>query len=595
MFEAAALDCYSRALSFSKMNDRKHEHASKARVLYSMAKICIRNDDYENAARNIDSVYHIVQSFPLICIAFHRTLSKCIGRLHDGNKLIKTSALRILMDSRVNRHLSPAEILDLQETAFSDETDLSLEWPIKDEEGKPIYFSLTFPDRTYCIEGDKVPFSLHLCSTFPFIITVSKIHVETNIGYVQLHHNNQEMKTSLRPFAKSKIQGDLSIPHGCLKMADSTLLENQSYQGDKPRTSGLTAVGGGVLCPINENEKFSGGLCVACLGLTLYMTIPSNGNNVKNIVLKLLNHERGSFSTMEHKQLNQFTREEDNFLVSSWNRPNLFPIGFGPRCLRVINSQADLQITELTSLATGGKLLEGTVNRMLLRLKTGKLERCADAKMRVHCKSFYQTKDCDNSDNHHAKLFDVDRLPLIVTRTNFDEKSDFVLSGWSAACDIECSIANGKWSHVSDLIDNDTEIFTYFDLFRPLSTDGSIEENICHTEFQVTISYKKINLVNDAEGAIVEQQYHGSVNWVDPINMDIDILPRNDICTPSGSRHPTNMITSEARSIDKHAIVSGRDVAISCRISATDTRPELGVEINEVSFDEVSVEVCILV
>lgn len=589
---ATALDCYSRALRLSRKDAETQNYVLHARIMYSMAKLCIRNEKYETAIRNLDSVHHLVQSFPLLRVAFHRLLSKCFARIEDGEKMFKKLSFQVLMDSRVNKYLSAAELSTLQAMLFAEDSEVVQEWPMHEEEGKPIYFSLTFQDRTYCTEGDKVPCTLHLCSTLPFTIVSSKIQVHTNLGLVQIHPNDQEIQIFLEPYTTKRIKCVLSIPHGCLKMADPSLLENQSYQGEKPTTFGPTAVGGGVLCQKHENEKFSGGLCVACLDLTLNLTISSTAKNMKNLILKLQNHHRGSFSIMEKKQMNQVTREEDNFLVSSWNRPNLFPISLGPRCLRVINTQADLQIVDLTSEATDGKLLEGTVNRMLLRVKTGKLERCADVKMRVDCKSFLRVRDSDSLDESYTTSFEVDRLPLIVKLSKLDEKSDFILPGWTPACDIESSSANGEWTEVSDFIGNSTEIYTFFDLFRPLSSCGTAEESTCYTEFTVTISYKKINAIDDDKGGLVEHQYQGTVLWVDPINVNVDILPRNDVSTPSGIRHPTNMLMSDVKSIDKYALVNGRDVAIRCKMSAPDIKQEMGVEIHEVSFFKDSSSSC---
>ena len=80
--------------------------------------------------------------------------------------------------------------------------------------------------------------------------------------------------------------------------------------------------------------------------------------------------------------------EEDNYISSAWRRPQHIPLTSGPRCLRVLSPLADMIVTNLTESSTGGKALEGTVNRVLLRLKAGLLENCSDVKFKVRSSSF---------------------------------------------------------------------------------------------------------------------------------------------------------------------------------------------------------------
>jgi hypothetical protein len=77
--------------------------------------------------------------------------------------------------------------------------------------------------------------------------------------------------------------------------------------------------------------------------------------------------------------------EEENYIASAWSRPESLKLSLGPRSLRVLPPMPDLTVTDVTEELTGGNALEGTVNRVLLKLTAGEKERCRDIKYKVTC------------------------------------------------------------------------------------------------------------------------------------------------------------------------------------------------------------------
>lgn len=77
--------------------------------------------------------------------------------------------------------------------------------------------------------------------------------------------------------------------------------------------------------------------------------------------------------------------EEENYVASAWSRPAHLHLSMGPRSLRVLGPMPELVVQNMTEPLTGGSVLEGTVNRILLKLTPGQRERCHDVKYKVSC------------------------------------------------------------------------------------------------------------------------------------------------------------------------------------------------------------------
>ena len=73
--------------------------------------------------------------------------------------------------------------------------------------------------------------------------------------------------------------------------------------------------------------------------------------------------------------------------MSTWERPRFHPLSLGPRCIRVHGPIPGITITDMTSAQTRRKVMEGTVNRILLRVRAGPGETCRDLKFSVKCSS----------------------------------------------------------------------------------------------------------------------------------------------------------------------------------------------------------------
>jgi len=231
--------------------------------------------------------------------------------------------------------------------------------------------------------------------------------------------------------------------------------------------------------------------------------------------------------------------EEDNYIASSWSRPFHLSLPDGPRCLRVLLPTSEMEITNMTQDACDGRAVEGTVNRICLKLKGGPAEKCSSIQYMVKCSSTVVTQDIS------TKTFAADESPEgnTVCSKNPKMRTPILVAPAPAAtssvpCDFGYEIPVGwtqagsgqtteKLGVISSLARGESTL-VFFELYRPLavtSASGSgvvpEEVNICQTDFEVIVSYsqQRQKILGDgteelAVGSdMVSQKFGGSVRY----------------------------------------------------------------------------------
>lgn len=284
-------------------------------------------------------------------------------------------------------------------------------------------------------------------------------------------------------------------------------------------------------------------------------------------------------------------------------RPRHLPLNRGPRCLRVLPPMADLIVTNLTESYTNGKVLEGTVNRILLKLKAGAEENCTDVTFRVSCSSLLITidgstkrivsEDDDDSEKSPAENMNnpAVRTPVLVKR---DQSASAIMTkygyelpaGWVLAGDGQG--IRDRYSPVVSTLRSGDSTFAYFDLYRPSpkltrmdgilqvgeqEEDLTCEGDMCQTDVDVSVCYRQERSAKqvkksrrrarkkpaisgstpesdagDGEEAkgeegtpdLVTLDYTASVMWNAPIAAAF--FPGIKETHPCGNRHPSNTV-----------------------------------------------------
>ena len=589
----------------------------------------------------------------------------------------------LLLDKKTSSLLSRKETKLMADIAFSvqeDEIDETIEWPFKLNASAPFHFSFTFPVQTYARAGDTVPCVLCLRSNLSIPVNIGSITIITNVntftiptediikaGEQILHHSGE---VSMNMGTTIFIPTQFTIPNVSDEVMSSGLGDKQStvVATRKRTTSGLTHMGGGSFImampsstDTNETLSPSGGMPVCCLALCLEVrhsttTVGIHETNTKrrrSWDVKIHSSYRGSLKSPplspqlgESKTgvtvpVQQKPRgpvfEENNYIKCAWGRDGELPLTLGPRCLRVLAPSSQLKITDLTAQETGGKVMEGTVNRILLELKAGHGEICQDLKMAVTCTNSVTlpdgtvftsspTKETLQTDNE-SKLDEndksgnsesVSRPPLLVKCSGVEIPDRSLLhdlpNGWIPLNKREGTEQSFEWQPVISSLKPREVAYATFDVFRQLSSSllgngregsgsifgeaiGDAEEAgdvACRTDFLVKISYRqcRLNCTGDNDSNIpsndiVTKEYLGFLIWCPPMRAQTNVGTRMFKSYPCGNRHPSNMIVPPTQNIAtplSEVVVNGEKLSIRCILESREPSHKLVVKVKEIRF-----------
>ena len=562
-----------------------------ARAYFLMAGIYTRQEEYDKAMRLLQLASPLVSQFPIIRNAIDAAMSTCLQNCNE--ELGSEAAAMQILNCSSNALISKTRLRYLSES-IADSNMTKVKWPYALESSQALQYSFTFPSITSVTEGDTVQGALYINSRFPFPVKIESVDLSMNVGNV----NVEVLDSVVFPGQTVILNAKVAIPNECMKDVDSKTLDRQSVKRPRKSTFGLTKIGGALFGRAIE-EKLSGGFVVACMDAQFTLSLPEFDGN--HVTVCFQNHHRGTFpvkSEIKMDDAKKISLEEDNFVYSAWSRPDCFPMSAGPRCLRVLRAQSLLEIIDLTSPSVGKKAMEGTVNRFMLQLKAGAMEKCLDLKMRVSCASWVDTVGNDEHetiDTLPSETTVPSRLPILVTPNPVSSSvDDFIdLAGWRELGNIQGGILD-EWVAVADSV-GDSGMVTFVDLYRPLSKNEEVIEYHCKTRFTVDIAYKQIRLDqerSEREHVSVVKTYQGTVTWCSPFEAKFDVLPRKEVSTPSGSRHPTNFVGADSLSLDKKAVISGSHVPVAFTLTSRGAANNLAVEVNRVTY-QVRMPCCI--
>lgn len=316
--------------------------------------------------------------------------------------------------------------------------------------------------------------------------------------------------------------------------------------------------------------------------------------------------------------------EEENYLSTCWNRPRDLPLNLGPKCLRVLPPLAQMTLTNLTESCTGGKVLEGTVNRILLLLKAGPKESCRDVAIRFSCSSFLVTSSGNMTKISTNQEAEEDTSSPVVDPTNHFVRTPVLVreatnvqpemtsygyeipKGWTLLGEDDDS-----YSPVIQALDNGDQTYAIFDIFRPsprvTRIDGVLqpgddeaglayEQSMCQSDINVSIRYHQerptLDGVDDKhQSDVVVLTQTIPVTWSQPLSATFS--PGLKLTHPCGNRHPTNNVpdANNRRNISSNifdtemVLVDGERVTSKCSLEAAAAADELNVEIDEVRFE----------
>jgi hypothetical protein len=652
-----------------------------ARLYYLAGGILLGMSRHEDAAAQLAKATKHAKGWRELELAIRRMLIECYGKHmpspSDASESSQTLASMIL-DSYFNADMSSRDLRRALSHFASLSGGESLKWyheSVNEEDSSlPFSFAVTFPGTTHATAGEPVKASVLIKSNLDYAVHVNSVALLSLAGELPIATNDllsaqnasEGGEGSIIIQAKTEIvlSTEVLLPRDLSIIAANESGNGGEMQGiagkgsfstrARPRCAGITSAGGARLVSEEALSKgnsvsqgwslrFLGGKSLRCDGLKVVFYPVQAEKAVSLEKVTLIELTIGMKKPKTSVDIKRTPYEEDNYVASAWSRPAHVPFSRGPRCLRILGPQPELVISNLTESVTDGKALEGTVNRILLKLQTGQNERCTDVKFSMSCFSVLMTptgstKRLVTQEAITAQLSDcsvnmkdpIFRTPSIVVPTpksSTETPTDYGYNlppGWELA-----EQGQGYTGTCASSMKGGEAAYLPLHFFRPATLLQEDTRMTCKTDFYVTVTYRqerspaqkqKINKRaarqrpvmsggNKASGANgnppeqnessqletsmdkpvdssdeVSLEYSGSVLWAHPLCATFSQGVRRN--QPSGSRHPTNAVSNavEASPDDEFALFDGETVTVKCSLTAGAEVEGLNTEIVSVRF-----------
>eukprot|EP00980_Cylindrotheca_fusiformis_P014353 scaffold3827_cov179-Cylindrotheca_fusiformis.AAC.17 len=683
-----ALDCIKRAISLferdchSTKEDTSSWNRSVARLHYLAGGTLLGMERYEEAISYLDKAATSCKGWAELEVTVRRLLIKCyekhIPSQVEGNS---QSLASMLLDSYFNAQMSNADLRKALGKFSTLSGGGSVKWyrDCIDEADStlPFSFFLSFPSITHAFAGEKVKASLYIKSNLDYAVHVDSVTLLSLAGPVRVPSNdllsakNADEGSGGGIIIQSKAEIILSTEIQLPKDLNEIAIDETGNGGEKegvagkgsfsktarPRTGGITAGAGARLLQEGsigeaESRKGSSQWSLRCLGgrplrcdglqLVFYPVHSAAVGEGANTIVELTIEKKHDKTETNIKRT---PFEEDNYIASAWKRPRHIPMIRGPRCLRVLSPMPDMVVSNLTEQFTNGKAIEGTVNRILLRLKAGHHEICADVRIKINCSSFLVSPE-----GKVRRLVDSETAALQGSETEVSEEDPRVRTptllelepkatgaisrfgykipvGWSATSRSPKDNSTGFRPVVATLKSGDST-YVYIDLYRPspsitnagnsvqVEDDGEFDQDMCQTDVDVSVSYRQeraapkakqipirrksrmkpgeesVKEGEDKEKAdLVSLEFSSRVRWVSPIAAHFSAGMKTN--HPCGNRHPSNNLPyrgdlsprAEPEQTEM-VVLDGHRVSTKCTLEAVAAEDGFAANIKAIKFED---------
>lgn len=618
-----ALDLVTKAIKLheNKVRDRvsvqgsdgdkysKPKRRSLAQLHYLAGSVLAAHDRLDEAVQSIESALLLSEGWTKLETQILRAKASCLERLSHANaseshSTGKDANLAIVLDQEMAQTLSADELKSSVAKAFSgpSTTPKAVSWHAENSSSAPMDFIVTFPNTTQATTGDLVPAVLAVQSNLGFAVELYSGTLHTSIGEVPLSLSGPVM---IEP--GSAHRWDVMIP---LPLQMDIVDQTKGKGKIKPTTAGMTRAAGSCysLDSMSELKKKIGGTPVNCREFEMGLR-SSAIEGGRSILLTLFSRRRASRTDVQKKAL----IEEENYVMSSWARPRFHAFSLGPRCIRVHEPSPDISITDMTGIHTRRRLMEGTINRILIKVQAGKNEICHSLRFSVTCSSTLavaeETADGPIPVKAAGGVSDnvspLKRLPMLVEKDSsiitpiVTEEGYTLPAGWKP----KPNSGLGKdglaaASPVSSVLNAGKSTFLSFDIFRPMPLLPKVGGNpidgdpSCWSRYTIRLSYKQgrpdrrpdVQAIGDS----VTREFSGSVLWCPPLNSHFNVVKGVQKTYPSGIRHPSNRFeenVSVMEGDDDAVAIDGEDMRMRCALQADEAKYGLAVEVQKVSFE----------
>ena len=549
-----------------------------ARLYYLAGGILLGTGRHHEAASHLEKATKYSQGWREMELAVRKLLIECYEKHLPVQKGSASSSAQstmtnvnsdesqtmasIILDSYFNAEMSSSQLRRaLRHFATMSGGDDKLKWyraSYDDEDPNlPFSFEVTFPQNIFSTVGDAVRASVLIKSNLDYAVHINSVVLVSLAGHLSIPSNDlvrasnasegSEGGIIIQRNGEIVITTELVLPRELSIIASDDSGNGGQLQGTagkgsfaknaRPRTAGMTSAAGARLLSADQlgpeqkitqgwSMRFLGGKPVKCDGLQLVfypVQVEKASGSADNVTLIELLVEKKKPRTAANIKRTPF--EEENYIASGWSRPLRLPFALGPRSLRVLGPQPQMVVTNLTEDGTGGKALEGTVNRVLLKLQAGPSEHCSNIAVRVTCFTVLMSPtgvttrlvtekelNEESAETSVNMMLPKYRTPVLVTpnlSSSDSPMTDYGYSlptGWSLA-----ESGQGFSGKKLPSLKGGEATFLHLDLFRPASfavqKENSMEcgegeeSNLCKTDFYITVSYRQARPATQRQAA----------------------------------------------------------------------------------------------
>lgn len=552
-------ECEKEKRGFYAEDVAKERSTSRAgvKLYHSVGGILFGLGRHQEAAVYLEKATRYALGWPGLQLAIRKMLIECFEKhvpsSSNSNDESNQAIVSMILDSYFNAKMSAQSLRRaLDHFASMSGGGESLNWfhESENEEDRslPFSFAVTFPGRTHATAGDNVKASVLITSNLDYAVHLNSAVLLSLAGELPipsidlLSAQNASEGSEGGIIIQSKtsiiISTEVELPKDTSLIAVDDSGNGGEIQGvagkgsfaksARPRSAGVTSAGGARL--VSEEDKlpgrrvsqgwslgFLGGKPLRCDGIKLifYPVQVEKATGGDNVTLIQLILKKKKAKTPANIKRTPF--EEENYIASAWSRPSHLPLSRGPRSLRVLGPMPEMTVKDLTEDLTGGRAVEGTVNRIIFKLTAGEKERCKDIKCRVSCFSVIVTPtgstlrlvpDNESVPEGGGSISMKDpnvRAPCLVSlSSDAASASPDTIVGYSLPEKWNLAGSGHKFTEppISSLANSDSK-FIHLNLFRPapavqndslFQEDGHVisgESAVCKTDFYVNISYLK--------------------------------------------------------------------------------------------------------
>ena len=353
-----------------------------------------------------------------------------------------------------------------------------------------------------------------------------------------------------------------------------------------------------ILSASEASSSFIGGVPMVCHGIVLKL---KSGDSS----LKLQIDRPSLVSPLLRSGTQRSLMEESNYTAHSWSRPTFHPWCLGPRVLRVLGPRPYMHVTNLTDELTLGKAVEGTVNRIMLRLDAGRDEDCWDVRVRLKCNSYKKkpqsselpTAEEATTPEYAALDVEPNRMPTFVQKAE-DATTEVVTengvslpAGWEVRKDVGSDESHDVTTSLSPHIEAGKSLLCPLDIFRSLDSSVKSDTFTCSTSYDVIITYRQVRAgkgLNKSDGSSGDQvmvMQSGIIEWITPFTAEFSQTNGHQRPYPCGIQHASNQVTAQSlpEPSGELVVADGQQIQMKCSIKPNGLGPNVAASILNVT------------